>query len=381
MRLVLRLIDDLYRADMALARHTLMAARSELPAELEEMSYRWRSGRMADLGYVDFYDALEVFRPLEPTSIRLDEGTADVIPPPAEGDEALVPRRLPAPLADALDGAPFLARAVDALADPADLERLEAAMVVLVNKVLSASRVSPGDLDAAIAGARCAAATVSLGLETVAGGDVDRAARALAQVSLTRLHRAGFTVTLRLARLARALAPRAAAADDDDRALLGALLAARPWLPDGDGGLRPIASVADVRAAAGALARLALRIAIAEQALGVDLVALAEAPADRRPALDDFVRTALARALAGGEIDPTPLDVAEIPRDFDPDARARARAALVRRLDETGVTAGREYLDALVDSWLGQLHDLLGGVEWPPDPRFVTGILLRTAQS
>ncbi|HEU5059658.1 MAG TPA: DUF6178 family protein, partial [Kofleriaceae bacterium] len=41
-RLVYRLIDDLYRVDPELARHTLMRARSELPSELEEMSYRWR---------------------------------------------------------------------------------------------------------------------------------------------------------------------------------------------------------------------------------------------------------------------------------------------------------------------------------------------------
>jgi len=51
-RLVTRIIEDLYRADGDLARHTLMSARSEPPAELEENSYRWRSGRLADLGYV-----------------------------------------------------------------------------------------------------------------------------------------------------------------------------------------------------------------------------------------------------------------------------------------------------------------------------------------
>ena len=34
-KLVMRLVDDLYRADPDLARHTIMAARSEPPAELE----------------------------------------------------------------------------------------------------------------------------------------------------------------------------------------------------------------------------------------------------------------------------------------------------------------------------------------------------------
>ena len=40
-------------------------------AELEEQSYRWRAGRLADLGYVDFYDALDLFRPLEPAQGRI----------------------------------------------------------------------------------------------------------------------------------------------------------------------------------------------------------------------------------------------------------------------------------------------------------------------
>src|SRR6185503_8407317 len=96
-RLLYRLIDDLYRVDPELARHTLLSARSELPSHLEEMSYRWRSGRMADLGYADFYEALEVFSPLDPDSVKLDEATAE--PREAPGDEARA-AGLPAPVAE-----------------------------------------------------------------------------------------------------------------------------------------------------------------------------------------------------------------------------------------------------------------------------------------
>ena len=59
-----------------------MSARSELSAELEEQSYRWRSGRLADLGYVDFYDALDLFRPLTPDQVKIGEGTEDRVIPP-----------------------------------------------------------------------------------------------------------------------------------------------------------------------------------------------------------------------------------------------------------------------------------------------------------
>ena len=42
-RLLTQTIDYMYREDMALARHILMSARSEMPSQLEEMSFRWRS--------------------------------------------------------------------------------------------------------------------------------------------------------------------------------------------------------------------------------------------------------------------------------------------------------------------------------------------------
>jgi hypothetical protein len=101
-RLVMRMVDDLYRADADLARHTIMSARSEPPAELEENSYRWRSGRLADLGYVDFYDALDLFRPLEPAQVHIGEGSQD---PDQRGYAAAVV------VAERVIGRSFLARA------------------------------------------------------------------------------------------------------------------------------------------------------------------------------------------------------------------------------------------------------------------------------
>ena len=76
-RLVMAVLEDLYRADPDLARHTVMAARSEPPAELEETAYRWRAGRLADLGYVDFYDALDLFRPLPLEQVHIGESSED----------------------------------------------------------------------------------------------------------------------------------------------------------------------------------------------------------------------------------------------------------------------------------------------------------------
>src|SRR5260221_580650 len=55
-RAVIRIIDGLYRADQNYARRLLVGMRAELDSELEELAYRWRQGRMADLGFSDYYE-------------------------------------------------------------------------------------------------------------------------------------------------------------------------------------------------------------------------------------------------------------------------------------------------------------------------------------
>ena len=366
-RLAFALIDQLYRADMQLARHTLMSARSELPSELEEMSYRWRSGRMADLGYADFYEALEVFQPLDPESIAAGEaGWSTAGPREAGAPREAAASGLPAPVAEPMAGS-FLARALERVSDGAEAERLEAALLLLVNRVLSALRVSPGDEAAVRAASLRAAATASLGLEHATAGQLDLAAAALAHVSLTRLHRAGHTLTLRLARMARLLAPRALTAGEPTAQVLEALLSARPQMsaaldrPPGRG-VRPIASLADLRTVAQHLTALTARMALAE-ALGVNLLAMAQAP-EPRPELDDHVRTALARVLAGGELDAAPLEPANLAAleqrmvggRIAPEQRGHAVRALLALAERHNIAASPELLSGLAGTWLDEVE-------------------------
>ena len=382
-RQLLAILEDLYRADPEVARHTLMSARSEPPSELEELGYRWRAGRMADLGYVDYYEALEVYRPLPAERVRIGEQTAEPLDPALSGDEARAPRALPARLLDVTVGREFLAQVLDRITDATEAARLEAAVLLLVNKVLSAARVRPGDPEAREAGTYHATATLALGLEIVSGGDVDRAVSALATVSLTRLHRVGHTATLPLGRLARALAPRARSAGDGDGALLGGLLGARPWYPrhldaKGETGIRPFESKLDLRRAAEALTKLALRIAIADS-LGVDLV---DPQVAEEPALDDYLRTALARAAVGGELSPAPLSgdelraLAALAADgaLAADARAQASAALSDHLAATGITAGAEFLHELTAAWLEEIATSVGVPDL--EPAMIDSLLL-----
>jgi hypothetical protein len=358
-RLVMRLVEDLYRADLQLAVHTIMAARSEPPAELEESSYRWRSGRLADLGYVDFYDALDLFRPLEPTQVHIGEGTQSQ----RVDDEA----RLPVVVVEQVIGRSFLARALAAIDDPAEAERIETGLLLLVNKVLAAGRARPGQAEVTRRGALYATSTLALGLETVARGDIDRASQALSSIGMERLFRVGYTVTQKLARLAQALAPRSITAGSPARELVAALCSPRPLFSRAADdppapGVRPFESAADLRRAGALLTELTVRIALVE-GLGVDVVATGQAP-EPRPSLDDHIRTALARAVVGGEFTGEALSQPELTalRDrgmvggqLTPVAREAGHAAIRNRLGAAQLSASGSIVTRLVDHWLDDL--------------------------
>jgi hypothetical protein len=385
-RLIMTLVEDLYRADPDLARHTIMSARSEPPAELEEMSYRWRSARLADMGYVDFYEALDLFRPLPADQVSIGEGSQDR---PVVEEVS----RLPLAIAEEVIGRSFLARAMAAIDDDAEAERLEQALMVLVNKLLAAGRAKPGQAEVVRRGALYATATLSLGLEVVARGDLARAQEALRSIAMGRLFRVGYTVTHKLAKLATALAPRSATAGSPAEELVAALCSPRPLFAraadePAQAGLRPFESQADLRRAGEILTALTIRIALVE-GLGVDVLAMGQAP-EPRPELDDHVRTALARAVAGGELRGEALSQGELSRlrrdgfeggNLTAAARRAGLAAIQARLGAAQLAASGAILAKLVDGWLDDLERILGGIEGDVDPRFVDGLLVEIRRS
>jgi hypothetical protein len=385
-RFIMRLVEDLYRADPALARHSIMSSR-EPPAELEEYSYRWRSGRLADIGYVDFYEALDLFRPLDADQVHIGEGSDDRLI-----DENV--SRLPLVVVEEVLGRSFLARAIAMIEEKGASERIESALVVLVNKVLAAGRAKPGQAEVVRRGALYATSTLSLGLETVARGDLERARQALLSIGLVRLFRVGYTVTIKLARLATALASRSLTAGSPAKELVAALCSPRPLFaraaeePPATG-LRPVESVDDLRRVGELLTGLTVRIALVES-LGVDVIAMGQAP-EPRPLLDDHIRTALARAVIGGELRGEALSQAELGAlrrtgfegaKLSAAARKAGHAAIRARLGAAQLSASGAVLGKLVDGWLADLEGLLGAVtDETIDPRFVEGVLVEIKRS
>jgi hypothetical protein len=228
-RVTLQLLEALYRSDHEWTRRVLVGTRGDLDSELEEHAFRWRSGRMSDLGFPDYYEALEVYRELDPASVHLGEQpTPRVLPLSDQSDPNYL--RMPVALAERLtEGSPF-ARAVAGVSDRQELANLQASLVMLANRVLAADRIAPGD-DATVGEALARmSATLDLGVEFLARGSADQAVQAVRTVPLQRLFQLGVSLVGKVRLLAVALLKRTPYArmnppvqlfEDDDVEVLG----------------------------------------------------------------------------------------------------------------------------------------------------------------
>ena len=332
-RAFIRLIDAFYRSDKDAARRMLVGARSDMDSELEETAYRWRQARMADLGFADYYEALEVYRELDPATVQIEDGAQTRPARPADAAALRVPTALAERLGDA-EGSPF-ARAAQKLAGREDVDDLRFALVTLTNRVMAADRVQPGDDDAVAAVLDRLLATLDLAVERLARDDDERGAAALRSIPLVRLFRLGVSLTGKVKRLAETLRRKGpfgarglTLAEPDDATVLEAVTRLRPLYPrvlddppaDGE---RPFRSLADLARAAAALERAAAVQAMIS-ALGVTL--------------EDLVP-------GGAVLAQTQTDEAGL--DFGVIARTVLVARLLEASDTTPPRSGRAPLRAL----------------------------------
>jgi hypothetical protein len=210
---------------------------------------------------------------------------------------------------------------------------------------------------AALAAASYGAATLSVGLETLARGDVEQAVIALRTLPLARVHRVGWTIVVSLARLARSLGARRERADEADRTLLAALEAPRPRLADG----RPISQVADVRRVTSSLAVIGAKVALVE-ALGDE----------GNASLGAVIRTAIVRATLGVPLTPVAVTL--------PDLQAFLRAPekdVAPAFTALGKSLPEEFA-AVISGYRRELQAELGALdsENPPDAHILGGFLV-----
>jgi hypothetical protein len=277
---------------------------------------------MADLGFVDFYEALVAYQELDPTSVHIETNPA---PSPRPRGEPIddIHLRLPLVVTEKLSGKTPFARAVGGLQTREETADLHFALVALCNRVLAADRISPSDEDGIRAALERLSATLDIAVEFLARGDGARETAAVRTVPLLKLHRLGVSLIAKLRRLATALVsknpfavlrPAVDIFEPEDGEILASLSRTRPAFPRAldtppAPGERPFASLADLAVASLAVGRAAAAVEM--------LTGLGVRPAQLVPeALESMARTA-----GGAAVDPAGID-----------AGVLARTVLVARL-------------------------------------------------
>jgi hypothetical protein len=376
-RVTRQLVDTLYRMDMDWMRKILVGVRAELDAELEELAYRWRSGRMADLGFEDYYSALEVYREIDPASVRPgDQATARVRPLGDEAEGAFL--RIPAGLVERLAGGSPFARAVAGITSKDELANLQAALVNLSNRVLAADRITPGDDVAVEATLARLSATLDLAVEFVGRMDPTLAIQAVRTIPLVRIFQVGVSLIGKVRRLAQTLKKQTPFAqlrppldlfELEDAEVLASCGRLRPLFPRSleeppAVGERPFASLGDLAAASAALERAGAAIALViALGAGPAEVAAKVAEAGDQTAYDTGIigRTLLVRRWLGADARLAPLPPPASQKleqhlkkaSANPSYRAECAAELVRLLPPQAATGPAAHAGtAVLGRWI-----------------------------
>lgn len=154
------------------------AIRWELPAELEETAFRFRTARLADLGFPPLEEALSYF--------AAAPGRASV---PGRSSESA--------LSVEAGAADFFGQAVAAL-DSKERAVFEDGLRVLVNAVAVAEGAEPGDLASVRQASELGRDTLSLGLEVLSQGDFARAGEVARRLPLKQIFQTGYREVLAL---------------------------------------------------------------------------------------------------------------------------------------------------------------------------------------
>jgi hypothetical protein len=187
--LVTRLLKFLQAEDPLYYQNLLEWVHLRLPLEEEEMALRWRKGRLADLGFPEFYEALEIYRYVPPEQVR--EENFPALPAPEASFQP------PSHLESAGEGS-FLYQALNRGLEEGQRTRIHWELTHLANYILVAEGAEVNEPDQIYQSLRQAFQVLDLGLRHLSREELGRAAEILARVPLLRIFQAGYSLGLDL---------------------------------------------------------------------------------------------------------------------------------------------------------------------------------------
>ena len=398
--LATRLLKFLHAEDPLYYQNLLEWVHLRLPLEEEETALRWRQGRLADLGFPDFSEALEIYRYIPPERVR-EENFPDLAIPEASF--------YPSTQLEAAGEGSFLYGALNRMLEEGQRTRIQWELTHLANHILVAEGAEVNEPAQIYQSLRQAFQFLDLGLRHLSRDDAEQAGGLLLRIPLLRIFQTGYSLGLDLKHRAEAvirkgdwyrdLLLREEVLDSPFKETIQGLFFKRPQYYDraGGGKYRPFQSLEELRETRKLLDNLAVLGRLTAQRLGIgagEINALATLSLYQPdPTLSAVWRTAAANRLLGGQAVLQPLSVASWGRLADlllepnrPDGSKKVGPEILQQEMQLVAESGPEMTsdeEGVLHWWLDFLKDRLevevgsipaGG---KADPRFVSGFLIR----
>ncbi len=365
-----------------------------IQAELEEDAYRWRKGRLEDLAIPDFYDALEIYKDIEPGELyskHFLNKKSTVIQRPD-----ITPSIYPLVL---LPGRNLLAKAVEQIEDLEVLNFLKIEFASLANKIIVADRLSLGDSESMRKAVEKVVSYVELGLEQGGIVSVREAVEFLKSYPLESVFRVGFTIVKRLKKRAQQLIEKGWISNWPHKtlilqapyqSLLEALIPPDPQCleitPEGGLLTKPFSTLEEILWTEGKLREIEFMGEI-YHALNVDynqivqnLWPLGQPGEPTEIKIDDIIITAIANKEIRGEYSCLPIPRTEIPcalRSLGQSSEILA-GKFVSEIQFSSDSA-MQVIASYVEVVLDQFKENFSGIKdlETIDPRYLEGILVK----
>jgi hypothetical protein len=183
------ILEALFRFDPSLGYDSIDRVRWDNRVSLEEQAYQNKRRRLEEIGFVDYYEALDIY----------GQGDAPVPrkganPGQAEEGPVFLSTTLPSLFVASLTPGDYLREALQGVSDPKEADRISESLAALANRVLSVHSVTPGDLEKVKPALEEIQDTLSLGLEHLTQGQKELGTEVLRHNEIQGLFKIGFSL-------------------------------------------------------------------------------------------------------------------------------------------------------------------------------------------
>jgi hypothetical protein len=185
--------ERLAHHDLSIFHKVLLELAGALPAEVEERMYSLRNVRLAEKGFLPFEDAIGIYQHLNPERLAEKEPQLRKV----IQEESL---HYPVPVSTValIRGQNLFHLSLQQIGDVHLVQRLQIEFAAVCNQIISADVLMVRDKEHLAAVVRKACGYLSIGLDRVTQGDVQKATRLVQGFPLAQIFRVGYGAALEL---------------------------------------------------------------------------------------------------------------------------------------------------------------------------------------